>query len=319
MAESAEARRTNFQDLLLALSEFWDEKGCVLEQPYDIEVGAGTFNPATFFGVLGDHPWWVAYVEPSRRPTDGRYGDNPIRMQFYYQYQVILKPSPDDAQELYLESLRALGVDLESHDLRFEKDDWQSPTQGASGLGWQVLLDGLEISQFTYFQQMGGVELNPISCELTYGMERIAMAIQNTETVWDLRWNEDYTYGELKLQPEREFCTYNFEAADVETLQHQFEIHEREAQRMVEAGLAFPAYDHTAKCSHLFNLLDARRAISATERERLMGRVQDLARGCARVYLEGRARQRAPSSPERGGARTQPPGAQSGAIRILSA
>lgn len=276
-----------FQDLLLELQRFWKERDCVVWQPYDIEVGAGTFNPATFFGVLGRRPWRVVYVEPSRRPTDGRYGDNPIRMQLYYQVQVILKPSPDDVQDQYLESLQALGVDLDKHDVRFEKDDWKSPTQGASGLGWQVVLDGLEISQFTYFQQMGGVELAPISCELTYGMERIAMAVQDVETVWDLQWNEHVAYGELQLEPERQFCRYNFEAADVEMLSKLFEMHEREAKRLLEEKLVYPAYDQVAKCSHLFNLLDARRAISTTERERFIRRVQDLARGCAQVYLKG--------------------------------
>ncbi len=276
----------NFQDLLLTLQEFWRAQGCVLEQPFDIEVGAGTFHPATFFGVLGPKPWKVAYVQPSRRPTDGRYGDNPIRMQFYYQYQVILKPSPDDVQDLYLRSLEELGIDLAKHDVRFEKDDWKSPTLGASGLGWQVVLDGLEISQFTYFQQMGGFELDPVSCELTYGTERIAMVLQGTETVWDLRWNDDHTYGELKLPPEREGCRYNFEAADVPSLLNLFEIHERECRRLVEEGLVFPAYEHCAKCSHLFNLLDARRAISTTERERFIRRVQDLACACARRYVE---------------------------------
>lgn len=276
----------NFQDLLLRLQEFWRAQGCVLEQPFDLEVGAGTFHPATFFGVLGPKPWKVAYVQPSRRPTDGRYGDNPIRMQFYYQYQVILKPSPDDVQELYLHSLEEIGLDLAKHDVRFEKDDWKSPTLGASGLGWQVVLDGLEISQFTYFQQMGGFELDPISCELTYGTERIALVLQGVETVWDLRWNDDFTYGELRLPPEREGCRYDFEAADVPSLLKLFEIHERECRRLVEEGLVFPAYEHCVRCSHLFNLLDARRAISPTERERFIHRVQDLACACARRYVE---------------------------------
>jgi len=276
----------NFQQLLLALQRFWDEHGCVLLQPYDIEVGAGTFNPATFFGVLGEIPWNVGYVEPSRRPQDGRYGDNPIRMQYYYQYQVILKPSPDEVQDLYLQSLEALDVDLERHDVRFEKDDWNSPTQGAAGLGWQVLLDGLEISQFTYFQQMGGIQLMPITCELTYGMERIALAVQNVDTVWDLQWTDGITYGDLHLPMERENCRYNFDVADVDLLVELFERHERESLRLIDEGMPLVAYDHMAKCSHLFNLLDARRAISTTERERYIGRVQDLAQGCARVYLE---------------------------------
>jgi glycyl-tRNA synthetase alpha chain len=278
----------NFQDLLLKLQEFWRAQGCVLEQPYDLEVGAGTFHPATFFGVLGKQPWRVAYVEPSRRPSDGRYGDNPIRMQLFYQYQVILKPSPDDVQDLYLHSLEHVGIDLKGHDIRFEKDDWKSPTLGASGLGWQVLLDGIEISQFTYFQQMGGLELAPISCELTYGTERIAMVLQNQESVWDLMWNDQHTYGELKLRQEREFCAYNFEAADVPTLLRLFEIHEAEAKRLLDEKLIFPAYEQTAKCSHLFNVLEARRAISTTERGRFIQRVQDLARGCARAYVAPR-------------------------------
>lgn len=292
----------NFQDLLLQLQEFWRAQGCVLEQPLDIEVGAGTFHPATFFGVLGEQPWRAAYVEPSRRPADGRFGDNPIRMQSYYQYQVILKPSPDDVQELYLRSLSHIGVDLKKHDIRFEKDDWKSPTLGASGLGWQVVLDGLEISQFTYFQQMGGFELSPISCELTYGTERIAMVLQNVETVWELKWNDQHTYGELKLRAEQEYCTYNFWEADVDKLHHLFDVHEAEAKRLLSRKLVFPAYDHTVKCSHLFNLLDARRAISTTERERFIQRVQDLARGCARAYVaplkKPATRERTPISSE---------------------
>ncbi len=275
----------HFQDLLLKLQAFWRARGCVIEQPFDLEVGAGTFHPATFFGVLGPQPWNVAYVQPSRRPTDGRYGDNPIRMQFYYQFQVILKPSPDDVQDLYLESLEDLGLDLSRHDVRFEKDDWKSPTLGASGLGWQVVLDGLEISQFTYFQQMGGLELDPISCELTYGTERIAMVLQGVETVWELRWNDAFTYGDLRLQAEREGCAYNFERADVPTLLQLFEIHEKESKRLLREGLVYPAYEHCVKCSHLFNVLDARRAISTTERERFIQRIQDLAQGCAQLYL----------------------------------
>ena len=257
----------------------------MLEQPYDLEVGAGTFHPATFFGVLGKRPWRVAYVEPSRRPTDGRYGDNPIRMQAYYQYQVILKPAPDDVQDLYLQSLATMGIDPQHHDLRFEKDDWKGPTLGAAGLGWQVVLDGLEISQFTYFQQMGGIELDPISCELTYGTERIAMALQNVERVWDLRWDDQHTYGELKSEGEREFCAYNFEVADIALISKLFELHETEAKRLLEVHLIYPAYEQAIKCSHLFNLLDARRAISVTERERFIQRIQSLTRGCAKGYL----------------------------------
>jgi glycyl-tRNA synthetase alpha chain len=271
--------------LILALQNYWRAQGCVLEHPYDLEVGAGTFHPATFFGVLGKRPWRAAYVEPSRRPTDGRYGDNPIRMQAYYQYQVILKPAPDDVQELYLKSLVSIGIDPQRHDLRFEKDDWKGPTLGAAGLGWQVVLDGLEISQFTYFQQMGGIELDPISCELTYGTERIAMTLQGVESVWDLHWDETHTYGELKSEGERQFCSYNFEAADIGLIGKLFELHEMEAKRLLEADLIYVAYEQTIKCSHLFNLLDARRAISVTERERFIQRIQALSRGCAKAYL----------------------------------
>lgn len=275
----------NFQDLILKLHNFWKDKGCILEHPHDIEVGAGTFNPATFFGCLGEKPWRVAYVEPSRRPTDGRYGDNPLRMRFYYQYQVILKPTPDHIQDLYLDSLRDMGIDLSQHDLRFVKDDWQSPTLGAWGLGWEVWLDGMEITQFTYFQQMGGIDLDPISIELTYGLERIAMFIQDVDHFVDLKWNDDITYGELKLEPEREFCKYNFEKADIDRTLKLYELNEEEAKSNLKEDLVFPAYDHTLKCSHLFNILDARRALSITERERYIQRIQDLAKGCASAYL----------------------------------
>jgi glycyl-tRNA synthetase alpha chain len=276
----------HFQDLILTLQAYWRDQGCLLEQPYDLEVGAGTFHPATFFGVLGEKPWRVAYVEPSRRPTDGRYADNPIRMQAFYQYQVILKPAPDDVQDLYLQSLVRLGIDLQRHDLRFEKDDWKGPTLGAAGMGWQVVLDGLEISQFTYFQQMGGIELEPVSCELTYGTERIAMTLQGVESVWDLCWDETHTYGKLKGASERQFCRYNFEAADIGLTSKLFELHEGEARRLLEADLIYPTYEQAIKCSHLFNLLDARRAISVTERERYIQRIQTLARGCAKRYLQ---------------------------------
>lgn len=276
----------NFQDLLLALQQYWRAQGCLLEQPWDLEVGAGTFHPATFFGVLGPRPWRVAYVEPSRRPTDGRYADNPMRMQAYYQYQVVLKPAPSNVQDLYLQSLVSLGIDLKRHDVRFEHDDWKGPTLGAAGLGWQVVLDGLEISQFTYFQQMGGIELAPISCELTYGTERIAMALQGTNSVWELRWDQAHTYGELKRESERQFCAYNFAAADVVLLAKLFEEHETAAGQLLQAELPYPAYEQAAKCSHLFNLLDARRAISVTERERFIRRIQRLTRGCAKSYLE---------------------------------
>ncbi len=276
----------NFQEMILRLHHFWSEQGCVLEQPYDVEVGAGTFNPATFFGVLGKRPWRVAYVEPSRRPTDGRYGENPFRMHLHHQYQVILKPPPPDIQELYLESLESLGIELADHDVKFFHDNWNSPTLGAWGVGWQVELDGMEITQFTYFQQMGGLELDPVSVELTYGLERIAMFLQGVDDVFQLRWNDELTYGELQREEERQFSRYNFEEADVPTILRWFELAEEEAKRLLEKGLYLPAYDYTLKCSHLFNILDARGAISVTERERYIGRIQELARGCAERYLE---------------------------------
>lgn len=256
-----------------------------MEHPHDIEMGAGTFNPATFFGCLGEKPWRVAYVEPSRRPTDGRYGDNPLRMQFYYQYQVILKPTPDDIQDVYLASLEDLGINLRKHDLRFVKDDWQSPTLGAWGLGWEVWLDGMEITQFTYFQQMGGIDLEPVSVELTYGLERIAMFVQDVDHFAHLKWTDTITYGELKLEPEREFCKYNFEKATVDRVLKLYDLNESEAEACLKEGLVFPAYNYTLKCSHLFNILDARKALSITERERYIQRIQDLAKGCARGYL----------------------------------
>jgi glycyl-tRNA synthetase alpha chain len=281
-----------FQDLLRKLEDFWRAQGCLIEQPFDIEVGAGTFHPATFFGVLGPEPWRVAYVQPSRRPVDGRYGDNPLRMAFYYQYQVILKPSPDDLQDLYLASLEHLGLDLAKHDFKFEKDDWKSPTQGAWGLGWQVALDGMEISQFTYFQRMGGIDLEPITGELTYGTERLTMFLQGVESVYELQWNAQHTYGDVRLAYEKDLCAYNFEQATVETLFKLFELYEAEAKRCLERRLIYPAYECTCKCSNLFNLLDARRAISVTERERFMQRVQDLSQSCARAYLKRTAPKR---------------------------
>jgi len=275
----------NFQEMILRLHQFWQDQGCVLEQPYDVEVGAGTFNPATFFGVLGRKPWRVAYVEPSRRPTDGRYGENPFRMHLHHQYQVILKPTPDDIQDLYLQSLEHLGIELAKHDVKFLHDNWNSPTLGAWGLGWQVELDGMEVTQFTYFQQMGGFDLDPIPVELTYGLERIAMFLQNVDDVYQLRWNDTVTYGEIQREEERQFSVYNFEEADVPTIQQLFELAEREAQRLLGKQLYLPAYDYTLKCSHLFNILDARGAISVTERERYIKRIQGLARGCAREHL----------------------------------
>ena len=277
-----------FQELLMTLERFWAERGCVIQQPYDIEVGAGTFNPATLLRVLGPEPWNVAYVEPSRRPTDGRYGENPNRLQHYYQYQVILKPSPKDIQELYLDSLRALGLDPLDHDIRFVEDDWESPTLGAWGLGWEVWLDGMEITQFTYFQQAGSIDLNPVSVELTYGPERIAMYIQGVESVYDLEWTKGVKYGDVHHRGEVEHSIYNFEQADVDMLFQLFDMYEAEAMRIIGLNLVLPAYDYCLKCSHTFNLLNARGAISVAERSSLIGRVRQLARLCAEGYLKQR-------------------------------
>ncbi|MEW6599813.1 MAG: glycine--tRNA ligase subunit alpha, partial [Nitrospirota bacterium] len=260
--------------------------GCVIHQPYDIEVGAGTFNPATFFRVLGPEPWKTAYVEPSRRPTDGRYGENPNRLQHYYQYQVILKPSPPDAQEIYLKSLSAIGIDLLKHDIRFVEDDWESPTLGAWGLGWEVWLDGMEVTQFTYFQQVGGIELKPVSVELTYGLERIAMYLQEVNNVYDLKWSDTITYGDIHHETEVEFSKYNFDAADTGLLFTLFEKYEAETLNTLNRDLVLPAYDYCLKCSHSFNLLDARGAISVTERTAYIARIRNLARKCAHGYLK---------------------------------
>ena len=274
------------QDLILRLHDFWIKQGCVIHQPYDIEVGAGTFNPATFFRVLGPEPWKTAYVEPSRRPTDGRYGENPNRLQHYYQYQVILKPSPPNTQELYLQSLSAINVDLLKHDIRFVEDDWESPTLGAWGLGWEVWLDGMEVTQFTYFQQVGGIELKPVSVELTYGIERIAMYLQEVDNVYDLKWNSDITYGDIHHESEVQFSKYNFDKADTDLLFSIFEKYEKEALSMAKQDLVLPAYDYCLKCSHSFNLLDARGAISVTERTAYIARVRNLARKCAQGYVK---------------------------------
>ncbi|WP_273265257.1 glycine--tRNA ligase subunit alpha [Flexistipes sinusarabici] len=277
-----------FQDVILKLQEFWAKKGCIIYQPYDIEVGAGTFNPATFLRCLGPEPWNSAYVEPSRRPTDGRYGDNPNRLQHYYQFQVLLKPSPEDIQDLYLESLVYLGIDPLEHDIRFVEDDWESPTLGAWGLGWEVWLDGMEITQFTYFQQAGGLDLKPVSGEITYGIERIAMYLQKVDSVFDLAWNENLTYGDVYHRNEVEFSKYNFEEADTDMLFELFEMYEKECTKLVEKGIVLPAYDYCLKCSHTFNLLDARNAISVTERTGYIGRVRHLAKLCAEGYVESR-------------------------------
>jgi glycyl-tRNA synthetase alpha chain len=284
---------TTFQDMLLALERFWHERGCVIEQPYASEVGAGTFNPATFLRALGPEPWRCAYVEPSRRPKDGRYGENPNRFQRFYQYQVILKPSPADVLEQYFESLAVIGIEARDHDLRLVEDDWESPTLGAWGLGWQVWMDGMEITQFTYFQQVGGIDLAPISAEITYGLDRIAMAIQGTESVQELKYASDgrggyLTWADLWLQNEQEWSRYNFEEANVEQLFAQFANWESEAQRLLKLGLVMPGYDAIVKCSHLFNLLDARGAISVSERVGYIARVRKMARAAALGWLEKR-------------------------------
>jgi len=281
----------SFQELILALSEFWASQGCVLQQPYDLEVGAGTMHPDTFLRVLGPEPWRVAYVQPSRRPADGRYGDNPFRLYKHCQMQVILKPAPQDVQQLYIRSLEAMGIDLKVHDLRFEEDNWEAPTLGAWGVGWQVMLDGMEITQFTYFQQAGGLDLAPISCEITYGLERITMFLGLEKSIYDIRWVPGgVDYGQVRWQDEYEFSKYNFEVADVDFLRAQFDGYEREARRCLEAKLVLPAYECALKCSHLFNLLDARGAVSVTERVALMKRVRDLAIACAGEYLASRER-----------------------------
>ncbi|NLW44350.1 MAG: glycine--tRNA ligase subunit alpha [Syntrophomonadaceae bacterium] len=279
-----------FQDVILTLEKYWSEKGCIIQQPYDVEKGAGTMNPATFLRALGPEPWNVAYVEPSRRPTDGRYGENPNRLQHYYQYQVILKPSPDDVLELYLDSLRRLGIEPEKHDIRLVEDNWESPTLGAWGLGWEVWLDGMEVTQFTYFQQCGGFDCYPVCAEITYGIERLAMYIQNKESVFDIEWIDGITYGDIHHQGEVDYSHYNFNVADIETLLTMFQLSEREALRVLEKRLVQPAYDYVLKCSHLFNLLDARGAISVTERTAYIGRIRNLARSVAKEYLAQRER-----------------------------
>jgi len=278
----------NFQEVILSLQNFWADHGCVLVQPYDTEVGAGTFHPTTLLKTLGPEPWNVAYVQPSRRPTDGRYGENPNRLQHYYQFQVIMKPSPLDIQQIYLESIKQLGIDPVNHDIRFVEDDWESPTLGASGLGWEVWLDGMEITQFTYFQMAGSIELCPVSVEITYGLERISMYLQTIDNVYDLKWNDKITYKDLYHQQEVEQSTYNFEKADVEMLRDLFNKYEAEATEIIKEMLVLPAYEYCLKCSHTFNILDARGAISVTERTRYIGRIRNLARACAKEYLNQR-------------------------------
>jgi len=274
-----------FQGLILTLQEFWAKQGCLILQPYDMEVGAGTSHPATTLRALGPGPWRAAYVQPSRRPKDGRYGENPNRLQHYYQYQVILKPSPDDVQDIYLESLKTLGIDCRHHDIRFVEDDWENPTLGAWGLGWEVWCDGMEVTQFTYFQQVGGFDCAPVSAELTYGLERLAMYVQGVENVYDLKFNERFRYGEVFHQAEREYSAYNFEHSDTEILFRHFADAEKECKSLLGAGLALPAYDQCLKASHNFNLLDARGVISVTERAAYIGRVRTLAKACCEAWL----------------------------------
>ncbi len=292
MAATAAPAPQNFQELILRLQAFWAERGCVIVQPYDMPMGAGTFHPATFLRAVGPEPWSAAYVQPSRRPTDGRYGDNPFRLQHYYQYQVVLKPSPDNIQEMYLDSLRAIGIDPTVHDIRFVEDNWESPTLGAWGLGWEVWLNGMEVTQFTYFQQVGGLECRPVTGEITYGLERLAMYLQNVESIFDLVWTDGplgrISYGDVYHQNEVEQSRYNFEVADVAALFAAFDHAESEALRLIELNLALPAYEQMLTASHTFNLLDARQAISVTERQRFILRVRALSRAICEAYYASR-------------------------------
>lgn len=278
----------SFQNLILKLQTFWASKGCILLQPFDMEMGAGTFHPATFLRAIGPEPWKAAYVQPSRRPTDGRYGENPNRLQHYYQFQVILKPSPKDIQDLYLESLSEIGIDLSKHDVRFVEDNWESPTLGAWGLGWEIWLNGMEVSQFTYFQQIGGLACKPVSGELTYGLERLAMYLQGVDSVFDLVWTEGVSYGDVFHQNEVEQTTYNFEIADIDVLFKQFDEAESMNEQLIEKALPYPAYEQVMKASHLFNLLDARHAISVTDRARFIRRVRAMSQKVAQTYLDSR-------------------------------
>ncbi|MHC4591932.1 MAG: glycine--tRNA ligase subunit alpha [Planctomycetota bacterium] len=280
----------NLQQLILKLQDYWADYGCAIVQPYDVEVGAGTFNPATFLRALGPEPWKAAYVEPSRRPTDGRYGDNPYRTQHFYQFQVVVKPAPEDSQGIYLDSLRHLGMDLSAHDVRFVEDDWESPTLGATGLGWEVWMDGMEITQYTYFQRAGGIDLDPVTLELTYGLERIAMFLQGVESFFDLEWAEGLSYREMRHEDEVQWSRYNFDEADAATQFQLFDMYEAECRRCLEKELVLPAYDYVLKCSHAFNLLDARGAIGVAERTSYIKRVRDLASAAAQGYLALRER-----------------------------
>ena len=280
----------DFQEIIFNLEKYWGEQGCIIQQPYDTEKGAGTMNPATFFRVLGPEPWKVSYVEPSRRPADGRYGENPNRVQQHYQFQVMLKPSPEDVQEIYFKSLESLGISRKEHDIRFIEGDWEAPTLGAWGLGWEVWLDGLEITQFTYFQQAGGLDLDIIPVEITYGLERLAMVIQDVDNVFNLKWGKNITYRDIRHQAEVEQSKYNFEEADIHMLFNLFNIYEKEAGRLIKIELPLPAYDYILKCSHTFNLLDARGAISVSERTGYISRVRNIARLCAEEYVKQRGK-----------------------------
>jgi glycyl-tRNA synthetase alpha chain len=292
MTSKKPSPQLSFQDLILTLQQYWAERGCAIMQPYDKEMGAGTFHPATFLRAIGPEPWSAAYVQPSRRPTDGRYGENPFRLQHYYQYQVVLKPSPADIQDMYLDSLRVIGIDPTVHDIRFVEDNWESPTLGAWGLGWEVWLNGMEVTQFTYFQQVGGLECRPVTGEITYGLERLAMYLQNVESIFDLVWTDGplgrITYGDVYHQSEVEQSKYNFEEADIDTLFLDFDHAEHDSQRLIELNLALPAYEQMLKASHVFNLLDARQAISVSERQRFILRVRTMARSIAETYFASR-------------------------------
>jgi glycyl-tRNA synthetase alpha chain len=292
LAKSGKKNLLSFQDLIFQLQHFWADQGCIIEQPYSVEMGAGTFHPSTFLRAIGPEPWHAAYVQPARRPTDGRYGKNPNRLQHYYQFQVLLKPSPDEIQELYLESLKYLGIDPLVHDIRFVEDNWESPTLGAWGLGWEVWLDGMEISQFTYFQQVGGLDCSPVAGEITYGLERLAMYLQDKDSVFDLLWSKtlegDISYGDIYHQNEVEMSTYNFELADTDSLFKWFDTCESECTKLLENNLPLPAYEMVLKASHSFNLLDARHAISVTERQRFILRIRTLSKAVAQTYFEGR-------------------------------
>lgn len=278
----------NFQDLILNLSKYWSEQGCIIQQPYDIEKGASTMNPATFLRALGPEPWNTAMVEPCRRPTDARYGENPNRLGHYYQFQVILKPSPENAQDVYLKSLEAIGIDLTKHDVRFVEDNWESPTLGANGVGWEVWLDGMEITQFTYFQQVGGLEVRPVALELTYGVERIAMYLQDVQHFKDIQWNDTVKYGEIFMQNEVEMSKYNFEVSNADALYKMFDLYQNEVDNCINAELVLPAYDYVLKCSHTFNLLDARGVISKDERNLFIGRIRTMATKVAKLYVAQR-------------------------------